>query len=117
MDALRDMVVVAVVLAAAPVWAADPFAGLPDPTRAYADESPAATGPVLQSTFVSATDRRALVGGRMVRVGDRVGSAEVVAIHAHEVVLKEGARETRLRLIPKLAKDPTLAPAAARGTK
>jgi hypothetical protein len=116
MDALRGMVAVAGLLAVASAWAADPFAGLPDPTRAYADETPAA-GPVLQSTFVSATDRRALVGGRIVRVGDRVGSAEVVAIHAHELVLKEGARETRLRLTPKLAKDPTLAPAAARGTK
>jgi hypothetical protein len=99
------MLLISLAVVAAAAFGQDPFAGLSDPTRAYggADES-AAAGPVLQSTFVGSNGRRAQISGRVVRVGDKVGAATVSEIHTHEVVLRDGTKETRLRLNPKLSK-------------
>jgi len=90
---------------------ANDFTGLADPTRpAYSMESgaPAATvrptGPMLQSTFISASQRRAVISGKSYTVGDKFGGGTITDIQPYEVVLKKADRETRLRLLPKLVK-------------
>lgn len=96
----------------ASAWA-DDFAGLADPTRpAYSIENGAAvvtaarpTGPMLQSTFISASKRRAVISGKFYVVGDKFGGGTITDIQPYEVVLKKADRETRLRLLPKLAKE------------
>lgn len=63
-----------------------------------------ARGPVLQSTFVAPDRKRAVIDGRSVGVGDTVNGARVVDIRPYEVVLRQGGRETSLRLMPQLIK-------------
>jgi hypothetical protein len=63
------------------------------------------TGSALQSTFVSASQRRAVINGRTYRVGDKFGGGMITDIQPYEVVVKQAKRETRLRLLPKLAKE------------
>ena len=63
------------------------------------------SGPVLQSTFISSSSRRAVISGRSYVVSDKIGNAVIAEIQPYEVVLKQGPRETRLRLLPKLAKE------------
>jgi hypothetical protein len=91
---------------------ANDFAGLADPTRpAYSMESGTAVGsaarprgPMLQSTFISASQRRAVISGKSYTVGDKFGGGTITDIQPYEVVLKKANRETRLRLLPKLVK-------------
>ena len=90
--------------------AEDMVSGLADPTRpSYVGVSAEAKaqhiGPVLQSTFVSASRRRAVISGKTYTVGDKLGGALIADIQPFEVVLKQAGRETRLRLLPKLAKE------------
>lgn len=101
------------------VHAAD-LGPLPDPTRPYTGSAagappPEATGPVLQSTIISPVDRRAVISGRSYRVGDRVDGAVVADIQSYEVTLKRGGRESRLRLLPRLVKDPKVPPSKTPG--
>lgn len=94
--------------------AADPLAGLPDPTRPPPPPRPpqAKAGPkggeppalVLESTFVTASHAVAVISGRTVNVGDRIGEAEVTEIHPYKVVLRDPKREILLRLMPMLEK-------------
>jgi hypothetical protein len=90
--------------------AEDTVSGLVDPTRPSYVGASAATktqhaGPVLQSTFVSASRQRAVISGTTYKVGDKFGGAMITDIQPYEVVLKQAGRETRLRLLPKLAKE------------
>lgn len=90
---------------------ADDFAGLADPTQpAYsmatgAGTATKSTGSALQSTFVSASQRRAVINGRTYKVGDKYGGGTIMDIQPYEVVIKKTNNETRLRLLPKLAKE------------
>lgn len=86
---------------------------LADPTRpsvaGEAYETMSFAGPTLQSTVLAAGERRAVISGRSYRVGDRLGASVVAEILPYEVVLRPadgGAGETRLRLLPRLAKEP-----------
>ena len=63
------------------------------------------SGPVLQSTFISSSSRRAVISGRSYGVGDKMGEAVIADIQPYEVMLQQGARENRLRLLPKLTKE------------
>lgn len=92
---------------------------LTDPTQP-ADYSPSGTGgggvvaerprgPVLQSTFVAPGRKRAVIDGKAVRVGDKVHEAHVVDIRPYEVVLRQGDRQTSLRLMPQLIKQQKVA--------
>ena len=91
--------------------AADILAGLADPTRpSYLAVDVGSgklqpMGPVLQSTFISASQRRAVISGRTYTVGDQFGGGVITDIQPYEVVLKRADRETRLRLFPRLAKE------------
>ena len=98
----------------------DVSSGLVDPTRPSYLGSTSATGmaayhagPVLQSTFVSASQRRAVIDGKTYIVGDKFGGAVIIGIQSYEVVLERNGRETRLRLLPKLAKEATVVKAPA----
>lgn len=86
---------------------------LPDPTRplggraAAPARAPAPVQPapdVLQSILVSPQRRLAVISGRMVGVGDRVGDSEVVEILPYEVVLQRSGQQVRMRLMSRLNK-------------
>lgn len=91
---------------------------LSDPTQP-ADYSPSVAGggvaverprgPVLQSTFVAPGRKRAVIDGKAVGVGDKVHDAHVVDIRSYEVVLRQGSRETSLRLMPQLIRQQKVA--------
>lgn len=86
--------------------------GFSDPTQPmgqavtpHAAPSRPGGGPVLQSTLVSPQRRLAVISGKQVRVGDTVNGAVVTEISQFEVRLRQGGRETTLRLLPKLNKE------------
>ena len=87
---------------------ADDFTGLADPTQplygAAAGRTQRPTGSALQSTFISASQRRAVINGRTYKIGDKYGGGIITDIQPYEVVIKKTNNETRLRLLPKLAK-------------
>lgn len=61
--------------------------------------------PRLQSVQVSAQGgSSALVDGRLVRVGERLGELTVVAIDAQGIVLRGARSDQRLALLPGIAK-------------
>lgn len=77
-----------------------------DPTR---PPSPAAGVPggegsaqsrILQSVLIAPGRSVAVIDGEMVRVGSRLGDAEVVKIDESGVVLRSGGRTETLRLLP-----------------
>lgn len=78
---------------------------LPDPTRPQG-AAPAATAngarSGVQSILISPQRKLAVVHGRTVTIGDRVGDAVVVDIRPYEVILKRAGRESSLRLVPRL---------------
>src|SRR3990172_7166609 len=89
----------------------DSLAGLVDPTQpAYSGTSGGTAaskpaGPLLQSTFISTSQRRAVISGKTYAVGDKFGGAVIAEIQPYEVVTKQIGRESHLRLLPKLAKE------------
>ncbi len=94
--------------AAAATAGAVSFEQLPDPTRPHAQRSESALPPASQGlayTQVGPAGRVAVIDGRRVREGDRVSGGEVVAIGPFQVVLREGGRETVLRLMPELPRE------------
>lgn len=95
---MRSITILALyaMLTAAPAQAAD--ATFPDPTRPLAYEG--GGGLVLQTTVVSAQRRFAVISGRTVRIGDKIGGATVAAIRPFEVVLTTGQRSRVLRAVP-----------------
>jgi len=94
---------------------------LADPTRppnvvdaATAESGAAVTGPVLKSILLSSSRRLAVIDGRTVNVGDRVGKARVIAIDADSVKLRGSEGITLLKLLPEVKKGP-VKPAASPG--
>ncbi len=91
----------------------DTLSGLPDPTRpsyvsvAAGTKAPW-TGPMLQSTYISVSQRRAVISGRSYKVGDKFGGGIITDIQPYEVVWKQAGRESRLRLLPRLAKETSI---------
>ena len=57
---------------------------------------------VLQSTLVSSTRRVAIINGKAMRIGDRVGEARIVAISSSSVSLLEGGKTRLVELSPEL---------------
>ena len=109
--ALSTVVMAASLAGAAAIASADSFSGLADPTQpAFTSAGGVGAitkprGPELQSTFISASQRRAVISGKTYVVGDKFGGGTITDIQPYEVVLKKADRETRLRLLPKLAKE------------
>jgi len=83
--------------------------GLVQPVAATRTRSGAADAapvwPLLQSVQVSASgSSSALIDGRVVRVGDRLGEMSVVAIDAQGILLRGSRYDQRLALLPGLVK-------------
>jgi hypothetical protein len=82
----------------APVWPRDPFA---NPRRrapevvVAAPEPVAEVDPVVASILYAADRRFAMINGRIVRIGDQVGSAVVVDILPNAVVIESAAQGRR----------------------
>src|SRR4051812_47915621 len=80
-----------------------------DPTRPVSAlpeaVDPVPSGPVLQSTMVAPGVKRAVISGKIYNVGERLGKAVIADIRPYEIVLNQDGRETRLRLVPVLAKE------------
>jgi len=92
---------------------------LVDPTRppagfgqAIPNAGPVA--PILQSILISPTRRVAIVSGKTLRVGDKYGDAQLIAINENEIVLKNGKNRQSLYLYPSLRNQ---APTTSTGDK
>lgn len=93
---------------------ADALGDFPDPTRPIGrapSAPPVPREPVvehrrdeLEATFISAARKLALINGRYVAVGDKVGDAVVAEIRAYEVVLTSRHGQRVLRMVPRLTK-------------
>lgn len=87
---------------------------LPDPTRPPASlgiapdgtTSDSNPGPRLQSVLIAPGRRVAIVSGKTVEVGGKVGGATVAAISEGEVVLRNGKNLQTLKLFPEVEKHP-----------
>jgi hypothetical protein len=78
-----------------PEWHRDPFAPAPQPIKAMAVLALAAPEPVVHSILFSPQRRVALVDGRIVRAGDYLDSARVVAVEQDAVVILTSAGVVR----------------------
>lgn len=59
----------------------------------------ATSGPlVLQAILRGAQGSRAVIGGQSLRVGERYADAQVLAIHAHSVLIERQGQRVLLRL-------------------
>lgn len=83
-------------------------ASLPDPTRPpQRFIAPVASGSVepkswqLGSILIAPQRRVAVINGRPLSVGDRVGGAKVIGIEPDRVRLRQGSKEFVLNLLPK----------------
>lgn len=117
---MQVVIVVAICgLVSGSVLAAD---ALGDPTRPahFAKSAPRGpvrnvkAGPVLSAIRVSAKQKVAVINGKSYRPGDLVAGGQIVDIQPYEVVLQlprrrgGGSREVRMRLVPKLNKEPVV---------
>jgi len=113
---IRAICVAGLLLSWASVQADDKLAGLADPTRPPSAVAPVSgsapagiesvpTGPALQSTMIAPGRKRAVISGKTYSIGDSMGNATIVDIRQYEVVLEQGGRETRLRLVPSVTKE------------
>ncbi len=76
---------------------------LRDPTRPYSAtprSADAATPYQLSAVFVARDRRVAIINGRRVVEGDRIGGATVTAIHDNRVQLNRSGKEVVVRLLP-----------------
>lgn len=99
--------------AAACLLAALPaLAQLADPTRPPTASpetmsSPAAAPAArLQSVLIAPGRKVAVIDGRTVKLGERIGDARVVAISPAQVTLQKGAERQTLQLHPGIEKKP-----------
>lgn len=115
--------VIAVALALAPGWGPCLAQALSDPMRppAFAAPAGAATGEqasggglVLQSTLLSKGRRIAMIDGKSMKVGDRIGRARIISIDPGAVTLREANTTRVLALVPGVElTSPVAAKAAA----
>ena len=89
---------------------------MPDPTRPppqfnAAEGEAVSTGPVLQSVKISPTERSAIIGGDLVKLGGKYGDARVVKITEREVVLRSAAGIQTLKMYPDVEISPAVSPA------
>lgn len=75
---------------------------LPDPTRPYSAEAPAAvqTGPILQSVLISPSQQVAIINGKRVALGDQYADTQLVSLSDGEAVLKGKHGSQTLTLFP-----------------
>src|ERR1017187_5440738 len=78
---------------------------LVDPTRpptGFGSATPitADTAPKLQSILISSSRRIAIISGKTLKIGDKFGDAQVVAINENDVLLRTGKSVEVLKLYP-----------------
>ena len=56
------------------------------------------SSPRLQAVMISGNHRSAIISGRSVTVGEKIGHAQIIRINESEVVLKSGGESRTLRL-------------------
>lgn len=78
-----------------------------------AEPTPAGSG--LQSIFISPQRRVALIDGKEVPVGGRVGEAKLVQIAEDHIVLKDAQGTRSVALLPGIEKRPPLSTVAGAG--
>ncbi len=83
---------------------ADPFAGLPDPTRYKKTPKKVVKQVVrkpliLQSTLISDDRSYAIVNGKQVSIGERIEGARLLAINPYDIVIERRGREISLHLL------------------
>ncbi|SNS82494.1 MSHA biogenesis protein MshK [Noviherbaspirillum humi] len=111
----QSLKAVAALLSMLPLCVAASAEALVDPTRppaalararasASSGEAEAA-GAGLHSIFYSESRRFAIIDGRQVMTGDRVGNARIVRIAEDEVVLQEDGRLRSMKLYPDVQKN------------
>ena len=100
---LRKIAAVLVTSLVAVAAVAAEMGDLPDPTNP-AGYATGASSSGVQSILITPRDKQAVIHGRTLRVGDRVGDAVIVDIQSYEVILNRGGRESRMRLVPRLDK-------------
>ena len=94
-----------VLVASSLVAAAAMAQPLADPTRpaapGAAEMAPREAAPLrLQSVLISSARSVAVIDGRPVQVGERVGDATLVSVEPSQVTLQRGAARERLSLLP-----------------
>jgi len=70
------------------------------PANAAGGEQASGGGPVLQSTLLSKGRRIAMIDGKPMQVGDRIGRARIVSIDPGAVTLRESNTTRVLQLYP-----------------
>lgn len=100
--------VLAVALTPAAAQEADPMR--PPQTAPETTAKPAPRYYHLSSILISPERRSAIINGRRVSVGERVGGARVVTILGSEVTLSIAGRHKTLTLLPLSIKKPAEAP-------
>lgn len=106
----RPAVALAIALLLAPVMTAAQVTA--DPTRPPAGfdvgvvdtTGDTGGGAMLQSVLISPTHKAAIIGGVMVRLGEKYGDAVLVKVAENEVVLKSGDALQVLKLYPGVEK-------------
>jgi len=117
--ALRLSLSCGLLLFGAQGWAADPTqppALWLASAAASAAEGGTVGGPRLQTVLQPRQGGRprAVIDGRLVSVGDRIGAARLVRLDEREAVLSGPGGESHLRLTPDVVKQPVAAPAHER---
>ena len=99
--------VIAAALAMVPGWGGCFAQALSDPMQPPAFASPAGAGEqawggglVLQSTLLSNGRRIAMIDGKPMKVGDRIGRARIMSIDPGAVTLREANTTRVLKLYP-----------------
>ena len=79
----------------------------PLPDRNSVQSKPALPAYRLDSIIIASDRRLAIINGRMLAEGERIGSAQVERIEATRVTLRTGTRSEILTLLPVSIKSPS----------
>ncbi len=85
----------AVNLAEAPRWTRSPFTAIEARPAVSPQTEPPSVDPIVGSILIAPDRRGAIVNGRVVRIGDQVGTAVIVEIHRDAVVFRLPTGELR----------------------
>ena len=107
---MRALILVCLLLVAGASRAAAPV--LADPTRppgpdAQQTGGDPAGGPVLQSVILSPAVTAAIIDGQFIRLGEKLGSAELVRVTEQEVVLRDGGIARVIKMYPGVVRGGT----------
>ncbi len=104
-------ILVALLLTAAPASALDDPMRPPsfDPGGRVGSAPAGPSGFSLTSTLVSPDRRVAVINGRTLAVGERIGGAEIIEILPDRVRIRRGKKESTLTLAPVNVKEPVSA--------